>query len=250
MSRPLLYLVLGPADSGRGDLVFDLMSDGSNGDANKVLLRHTDDASTEAESHVPALDNAYVLDWIWEGEQLRAPRLDPGAGNGDDVIFLLAPGRDDPRPVIEALPEMLEHYDWELGRIICLIDCQLAAEHPKLRPWWDCCVHFADVVLLGKREDLSNKWIKDFEERYTREKRLPCLFALIKKGHVENPAFVLEPQPRRMSIYFEELIELDEDESYAEAEEGDAPAEERYFERIPGTTRYRIPLPDIRECLD
>jgi hypothetical protein len=64
-------------------------------------------------------------------------------------------------------------------------------------------VHFSDVVLLARRDGVANKWLSDFRNHY-RDQFLPALFEFVKSGRVSNPAMVIEPQPRRLSHYFDE----------------------------------------------
>ena len=36
----------------------------------------------------------------------------------------------------------------ELARVLCVVNCQLAADHPPLLAWFEACVHFSDVVFF------------------------------------------------------------------------------------------------------
>ena len=97
-------------------------------------------------------------------------------------------------------------------------------------------------MLLNRREGVANKWVKDFEAGY-RTQCCPTRFLLVKKGRVANPFEVLEPEARRLSLYFDEHIPIEADEF-----EEDALAEEikpdPYIERLESGHRV-YPVPDI-----
>jgi hypothetical protein len=146
-----------------------------------------------------------------------------------------------------------------LARVICIINSQLAEKHPPLLAWFEACVHFADVVLLNKREGVENKWMTGFLGHF-KKLYYPCVFEMVKDGQVKNPALVLEPQARRMSHVFDEEQDwiftnsegkvIDEEE---EVEDGDEeieakPEEDPYFERRSGGRRVKE-LPDIARFL-
>ena len=83
------------------------------------------------------------------------------------------------------------------------VDCQLAEKNPVLRQWFDALIHFADVVFLTHREGVANKWMSDFLRRY-QDQFVPSHFIQVKKTGIANPALVLEPEPRRVSQYFDD----------------------------------------------
>ena len=82
---------------------------------------------------------------------------------------------------------------------------------PKALAWFEACIHFSDIVLLNRREGVDNRWLRDFEAKYKKACN-PARFLLLKRGRVANPPDVLDPQARRLSLYFDELIPIDEDE--------------------------------------
>lgn len=139
-------------------------------------------------------------------------------------------------------------------------------EREELIPWFDACVHFSDVVLMNRREDVPNKWFSDYEGRFRKE-CYPALFDIVKKGRVRNPAEILYPEPRRLSQAFDELSEAAAEEELPDIEfideivdETDVAAEagfdddddesdeavEPYFERRLSGDRVRR-LPDIKK---
>jgi hypothetical protein len=101
-------------------------------------------------------------------------------------------------------------------------------------------------VLLNRREGVSNKWVKDFESRY-RKQYCPARFLLVKKGRVGNPLEVLEPEARRMSLYFDELIPIEDDE-FEDDEQPEDTRPDKYIERLESGLRA-YPVPDIQKLL-
>lgn len=191
-----------------------------------------------------------------------------------DVLFLVADGKTSPVDQLEALKSWLQSNEHDLARIITVVHCGLLHDHPELAPWFEACAHFSDVLLLNRRESVSNKWISDYREGF-QQVHHPCLIEFVKKGKVANPAAILYPEPRRLSQYFDELddilaISLDEftevttdgdvlgeDEEDGDTpmtirdlmeEDDDAPVEEPYFTRLSNGQRVRQ-LPDIAKYI-
>jgi G3E family GTPase len=168
-------------------------------------------------------------------------------------VFFLADAFADPVTQIEALKPWLAQQGAELARIFCVVDCQFAEKQPVLKSWYEACIHFSDVVFLTKRDGVANKWISDFLRHYEDE-CFPSLFIQLKKGGIANPALVLEPQPRRVSQYFDDeydlselVIETDDEEDDEDADDG-LPEPDPYFPRHRNGRRVKE-LPDIREYL-
>ncbi len=181
-------------------------------------------------------------------------------------IFIVLDGMLDPVDQLEALKPWLAAHELQVARIFTVLHCQLAEKHPGLKPWFDACVHFSDVVLLNRREGVANKWLSDFRGTYE-DQHIPCLFEFVKAGKVKNPAMLLDPVARRLSQYFDpsEWDDLDLDgieigESDDEDGENmkpldknsidpdDQPPVDPYLERRQGGARS-LHLPDIREFL-
>ena len=169
-------------------------------------------------------------------------------------MFFFTDGRRNPVDQVEAFQAWLAASGGELARILCVINCGLAAQHKELLAWFDACVHFADVVLLNRRDGVANKWMSDFQARYAAQ-FLPCLFELVKAGRVTNPALILEPQARRMSHVFDEELNWevtgDGDEDADDEEEIEAhPEEDPYLQRrAGGPAREGNPGPGQIPCL-
>ncbi len=245
--KPLVYLILGAAGSGRREIVADLIEGGpgggSAGQQSVLTLLATGEAAAAADRRLGRLGR-----WTWTAGRIESPDLDGAA-----TVFFLADGRRNPVDQIEALQAWLAAHGGELARVICVIHCGLVAQHKPLLIWYDACVHFSDVVLLNRRDGVDNKWMSEFRTRYAGQ-FLPCLFELVKKGRVENPALILEPQARRMSHFFDEELDWEviggeKDEDAGEEEEIEAhPEEDPWLQRHPGGRRVKV-IPDIAKYL-
>lgn len=250
MAKPLVYLVLGAAGSGRRELLADLM-DGGLGDSDHaaVLL---------SETEAPAAANrklGTVGRWRW---------LDEGAIEGelpDDAthVFFVADGRRNPVDQAEAFKPWVEAQGGEIARVLCIVNCQLVEKNPPLVAWFEACIHFSDVILLNRREGVANKWLSDFQARFTGQ-FMPCLFDFVKNGRVKNPALVLDPVARRMTHAFDEeqdwiftdsegeVIEEDEVTDDDEEEIEATPEIDPYFVRDAANRRAKK-IPDIAKFL-
>jgi len=247
--KPLVYVILGAAGSGRREVIADLI-EGELGEADRAaVLVAASEAPDEHDAKLPRLAR-----WRWTGEFIEAT-LPEGATH----VFLITDGRANPVDQLEALKAWIEAQGAELGRVLCVVNCQLAEKNPALRAWFDACVHFTDVVLLNRREGVANKWLSDFQAHY-KSQFMPCLFEFVKAGHVKNPALILEPQARRMSHAFDEEQdwvftnaegdEIEEDEETEGDEEVEAAIEEDpYFARLNGGRRVKE-IPDIAKFLE
>jgi hypothetical protein len=254
--KPLVYLILGAAGSGRREIVADLIDGGlAAGSAGQPF--DLAQSRQSALTLLPAGEQAGAADarlgslarWAWNDGRIESPDL-----AGATHVFLFTDGRRNPVDQVEAFQAWLAASGGELARILCVIHCGLVTRHKELLAWYDACVHFADVVLLNRREGVPNKWMSDFQGRYAAQ-FLPCLFELVKAGRVENPALILEPQARRMSHVFDEepnweVTSADgEEEDEADEEEITAqPEEDPYLQRRAGGRRVKE-IPDVADFL-
>jgi len=255
--KPLVYLILGAADSGRREVLADLVDGGLNeGDKSIVLLA----ASETASEHDLKLGE--LKRWTWSEGMISTP--DDVMADGVTHVFVVTDGRSNPIDQIEGFKPWIDANGGELGRVLCVVNCQFAEKHKPLIAWYEACIHFSDIVLLARREGVANKWLSDFQSRF-KDKFFPCLFEFVKGGRVKNPALILDPQPRRMSHYFDEpewLVEgvnVDDDIEMGEGD-GDEPgdveeeevevtqAEDPYMERLAGGHRVKV-LPDVTKFL-
>jgi len=239
-----VYLVLGAAGSGRREVLADLI-EGGLGEADRpAVLISEGEQPDPAEARLPGLARWRPL-----------PELAVEADFPSDAthVFIMFDGRRNPVDQIEGFKAWLAERSAEVARVICVVDCHLAEQHPKLGAWFEACIHFSDVVLLNHREGIPNKWVGDFRARFE-DKFYPCLFEYVKEGRVKNPALVLAPVARRMSHVFDEqewvVVDGDDEE---DAEEGDEevemkPLEDPYLERRNGGRRVHE-FPHIEDFL-
>ena len=235
--KPLVYLILGAAGSGRREIVADLIEGGlAEGDRAAVML-FAAEAPDAFDAKLPALTR-----WTWTGESVEGT-LPTDATH----VFFLTDGRSNPIDQLEVSLPWLQAQGAELGRVLCVVNCQLAEKNPGLLAWYEACVHFSDVVLLTRREGVANKWLSDFRAHFD-DQFYPCLFELVKGGRVKNPALVLDPLARRMSHAFD--AEQDWVFTDAEGEEIEAtPAVDPYFVRDAAQRRQKK-IPDIAKYLN
>lgn len=251
-TKPLVYVILGAAGSGRREVLADLIEGGLEAeDVAAVLLADTEAASPH-DAALPALQR-----WTWIPEGAIAATLPAGATH----VFFVTDGRRNPVDQIEILKAWIEAQGAELARIFTVVNVTLASQHPPLLAWYEACVHFSDVVLLNRREGVENKWVSDFLTHFKKQ-YFPCLFEFVKHGRVHNPALFLEPQARRMSHVFDEEPdwiftnaegeEIDEQEETGDDDEEEEieahQAEDPYLERRNGGRRVKE-LPDIAAFL-
>jgi hypothetical protein len=248
VKKPLVYLILGASGSGRREVIADLIEGGLGESDRAVVIMADDEAPVEQDAMLPM-----AMRWA-AAENVIAAELPPEMTH----VFFVTSGRRDPVDQIEAFKGWLEGQGAELGRVLCVVNCQLAAKNPPLLAWYEACVHFSDVVLLNRREGVENKWVSSFLGHF-QKLHYPCLFEMVKGGRVKNPALVLEPEARRMTHVFDEEQdwiftdsegnEIDEQEETEGEEEIEATVEEEpYFARDAAARRVKR-LPDIAKFL-
>ena len=184
--------------------------------------------------------------WQWINEKLE---VEPVLPENTETIFMIADSSQDPADQIELTKDALPLNDLTLARIFTVVHCGLAESHPEIVSWYQGCIHFSDVVLLNRRDQVSQKWIKEFLDGF-RQEHFPCFFEFVKKGRVDNPPHVLDPTPRRLSLFFDE-----EDNLFADTEEEDddeadfdESKEDPYLARYPSGHRCKA-LPEIGSIL-
>lgn len=239
---PLVYLIFGIPDSGRRQVIFDLIEGGVPATEQVLYFRPVGEAPCAFDEQIEALENVNVVDW-----QLKDGKVAHGKITAaPEKIIFLAPSDSDPADCAEALKTWTDHNQCQIARLMTVVHCSFLAAQPKAKAWFDACIHFSDIVLLARREEAGNKWVKDFET----EKRKACIpsrFIMVKKGRVANPAEVLDPEARRLSLYFDELIPIEDDEFEDEHQPEDMKPD-KYIERLESGQRAK-PIPDIKKLL-
>jgi hypothetical protein len=191
--KPLVYLILGAAGSGRREVLADLLEGGIRDGDKPAVLASAEEAPDPADARLGKL-----VRWTWTPDRTIDAEWPEGAG----PIFFVTDGRRNPMDQIEAFKAWVEAGGGEIGRVLCVVNCRLAEAHRQLIAWYDACIHFSDVVLLNRRDGVANKWLSDFRAHYA-AMCLPCLFEFVKAGRVGNPALILDPLALRMTHYFD-----------------------------------------------
>jgi hypothetical protein len=262
MPSPLVYIVLGAAGSGRRAVLAELIGAGLDAEARPLLLVAPDEMPAPEAVRRKLASAPGLVEERWSRDENGG--ITAGIPAGTSHVFVLTDGRASPVDQIEALHAWLPSSGLELARVLTVVSCRLASAHRELLRWFDACVHFSDVVLLNQRDGVPNKWLSDFVARYRKE-HFPCLIEFVKKGELANPALVLEPQARRMSMLFDppeawpstdaEGGEDDEGDDAGGAAAGDElardliGADDPWLERLAGSGRRVKELPDIAKFL-
>ena len=139
--KPLVYLILGAAGSGRREVVADLIEGGLGAGGRALVLLSDGERAADSDARLGEPGR-----WHWAGDRIDSPEL-----AGATHVFLFGDGRRNPVDQVEAFQAWLPASGGELGRILCVVHCGLVAQHKELRVWFDACVHFSDVVLLNRR---------------------------------------------------------------------------------------------------
>lgn len=243
--------------------MLDLVKSGLNPENDRVvILLPSGEVDQELDSTLQAIDQVSVDRWTLEDETVSFSNI----ADSTTHLFIVLDGDLNPVEQLEPLRDYLaDCEDIELARIITVVDSGLLFQKPEIEAWYDACVHFSDVILFNRREDVPNKWFSDYQQRF---KKLcyPALFDNVKKGRVRNPAEILYPEPRRMTQAFDfdlddtqdssfgdlELVqEFDEDEDDVVEDDAtdelgdDVIVEDPFFERNLGGQRIKR-IPDIR----
>ena len=241
-TRPLVYLVYGVPKSGRRKIIFDLIEGGIP--ANEIVLycRPEGIDSCSFDEQIEKLHNVVVLPWRLKGSKITHGKISAAP----EKIIFLAPNASDPADCAEALKTWVKHNQCQVARLITVIHCSFLMNQPKALNWFAACIHFSDIVLLNRREGVDNRWLKDFEDSYKKAYN-PSRFLLLKKGRVTNPHEVLDPQARRRSLYFDELIPIEEDE-FDGVDKPEDTKPDIYIHRLENDQRAK-PIPDIKKLL-
>ena len=241
-AAPLVYLVLGIPNSGRREVIFDLIEGGIPNNEQVLYFRPEGEAACTHDEQIEALDNVNVVSWKLKDSKVTHGKITAAP----EKIIFLAPGLSDPADCAEAIKAWTDHNHCQIARVLTVVHCHFLSEQTVAKAWFDACIHFSDVVLLNRREEAGNKWVKDFETSYKKACN-PARFIMVKKGRVNNPAEVLDPEPRRVSLYFDELIPIEDDE-FEDEHQPDDLKPDMYIERLESGQRAK-PIPEIEKIL-
>ena len=235
-----VYLILGCQSSGRRYNVYDLIKDLASETDPFTLHLAKEESANEWDEKLAALDHVTIESYSGDISQISKDQFNPHHTN-----FIVAPGLASPVDQVEALKTLVEQSSCELGRVITVVHCDQLEAHKKLQSWYDACIHFSDVCLINRGVETTNQFVQDVIDRY-KEQQFPCLFEQVFKKGIKNPGLVLEPQARRISLYFEpeEDAWLDDEDD----EDWEGPTEDPYMVRIASGSREKW-VPDIKAIL-
>ena len=242
-ARSMVYLVYGVPKSGRRKIIFDLIEGGIPLSENVLYCKPEDIDYCYFDEQIESLQNVDVLSWKLKGNKITHGKISAAP----EKIIFLAPSASNPADCAEALKTWTEHNQCQVARLITVVHCSFLMNQPKALAWFEACIHFSDIVLLNRREGVDNRWLRDFEAKYKKACN-PARFLLLKRGRVANPPDVLDPQARRLSLYFDELIPIDEDE-FDDMNKPEDTNPDVYIHRLENNQRAK-PIPDIKRLLN
>ena len=197
---PKVYLILGPNGSGRRALLADFI-DSLESESSVLYFKHRDEIINDYDSPLESLTEVNTVLWSVEGSKIKHESISVSPSS----IFFIAPASIDLADVMEGLKGWLSKNDCQLTRIITVIDCKSLSENNSQNSWYEAAVHFSDMVLLNRREGVSEKWIKDMVTEKKKQFH-PTRFELVKKNRVNNPIDVLDSQTYRTSLFFDDFL--------------------------------------------
>lgn len=250
---PSLYIILGAAGSGRREILLNLVETINQDKPSTVALfinRSEPSSPLDKRLHLPP--KHHCLAWEFQG---NSKIISDSIPSSTSEVFFLTEGQTNPVDQIEDLKSWIMQNNLDLARIIVVVNCQLCYHQPAARAWFQCCIHFADIVLLNTRSDVPNQWVKEFLDSYKKD-RYPCLFHYVKKGKVNLPEIVLFPEARRLSLIFDDLeadpfpsdIEIEGDLHLDKENNVSNLDSDLYLARYPNGRRVKR-IPDIRSLL-
>jgi hypothetical protein len=239
---PHVYIVFGIPDSERRAALYDLLESGLPQKTPALYFKPKGETVIEYDEKITALPNLQTVEWELQGAKVLHDRIEAAA----EAIFFLTPGTADPAEAAEAIKAWSDSNNCQIARAITLVHCDFLQAKPEAHAWFEACIHFSDFVLLARRENTAQKWIKDFKTQFAKA-HVPSRFELLKKGRTPNPREILEPEARRLSLFFDELIPIEEDEFEDLLPEDRKP--DKYIERLESGRRAH-PIPDIQKWIE
>lgn len=233
-----LVIILGTKGSGRTAIVKELSE---NAWVEGKVIRLLNE-STETAAETPRAER-----WTFKDGEARIPQ--PGE---EAATILMTNGTYSAVDQMEAILQRVHNSTWQVQRVVTVVDCLRAYQHPEVSEWYDACIHFSDAVILNHRWEVPGQWLSKFLEKYE-SAFFPCVFFnFLKEGKLHNPAAVIEGDPLRMTHIFDEIDAVDE----MEFDEDNLPEEpfdlvrqpDKYFARDDFGRRL-IAVPDIQSIL-
>ncbi len=242
-----VYCILGIKGSGRKMIVRDLLESLQPDDLPAAVIT----SPTESAEFANDLPDLPITPWNLDA--FEPTPLSFEYPQDSKTLFIISDGLDSPIHLLESLALWCQQNDFPNLIITTVVHCNLCATHHPVHSWHQAAIHFSDFVLLNQRDAVDNKWLADFQKPFQRQ-FYPCVFELIRNGHIKNPAVILNSPPRRMSQAFEENqrgypadVEIEGDEE-DENDSEDSPLPEHHFERLLNK-HYRRPVPNLTQII-
>ncbi len=241
MASEFVYLVLGCQNSGRREVLYDIVKDLASESGPFTVLISESETSNDWQVKLSELDNVTIELFLGETGTIKPEHLNPHHTN-----VILSLGLANPVDQVEAMKLLFEQVNCDLGRILTVVHCDQLESHKQLFSWYDACIHFSDACLVNRGNETTNQFVQNFINRYE-EQHFPCLFETTRGGSVKNPGLILEPQARRISLYFEPKEDrwLDEEQDWDDDESSVDP----YIQRLAGGSRAKW-IPEIQTILN
>ena len=145
----------------------------------------------------------------WEDAPYTIETYEPEAAawvfnpDAEGSAFILVDPRHSPVPQLEKMASDLRKCLLEPVKICTCVDCQAAENEPRLQKFYDACLYYSDIVLLGHRGGASKRFLRDYQKAFER-KCYPCVFLLLKgAGEPSDALEILTPGTRRLSQMFD-----------------------------------------------
>jgi hypothetical protein len=200
LGLPDVFVILGTVDSGRQEILNYLIQHGIAEDAHIVVYYSQLEQESPNLEKIRNRPNTLVQPWLFANGRISTVVSDI---MNVSSIFFITDGMLNPIDQLEAVKNWFNSRNLPVTRIITVVNCRLAQQYTPVVEWYNGCIHFSDYVLLNNRENVPNKWMDDYLERYKKE-CYPCIFEFVKKGgKVENAMSVLDSEVRRMSTAFD-----------------------------------------------
>ena len=236
-----IYLLLGLPGSGRSECLMDILDGYYPKDLKVSVLHHESDEWT---ANKPS--NLEIVSYRMDNGKLLFPNGIPQS----NILFIMNPSAGYIVDFLETIQIWCRNKKLLVTRVVTLAHMQKILSSDKVAAWYKVLIHFSDVVFLNHRQEVKDKEVRAFTEKYNKQESIPCLFEFVKKGRIKNPAIAVEGSPRRISQAFDEeeysfefgdVLITDENDNIIEDEteitDDFQNAPEPYFERMPGGRR-------------
>lgn len=248
MSIPA-YLILGSPSSGRCGIAHRLISSALSDDDFCGVYISENENHTDFDKKIATASNAGFM--RYSDAENAAEKISKLDENKFTQVFYIADSTRNLADSIEDFKKIVNCGKIRLARIWSVFDCAMFEKFPReTTPWFDALSHFADCVLLSRREGVANRTVADLKSRYEKMCH-PHIFAIVDKNfNVPNPMEILVEEARRISMVFDEIDPIDE----LDLDEDNLPEEpfslelkpDIYLERNQNGARMRE-IPDVSE---